>query len=50
MMTGVLVGRDEAEIERRVADLLVSFGQGSAADTREWLEAAPAALGHGHAG
>ena len=39
MMTGVLVGRDEAEIERRVADLLVSFGQGLSADTREWLEA-----------
>ena len=38
LMTGVLVGRDEAEIERRVADLLVSFGQGSAADTQEWLE------------
>jgi len=39
LMTGVLVGRDEAEIEGRVADLLASFGQAVAGDTHEWLEA-----------
>ena len=39
MMTGVLVGRNEVDVKARVADLLVGFGQGSTADTQEWLDA-----------
>ena len=39
LMTGVLVGRDDAEIKSRVADLLAGFGQAVAGDTHEWLEA-----------
>lgn len=37
MMSGVLVGRDEAEIGRRVGDLLATFGQQD--DPQAWLEA-----------
>jgi alkanesulfonate monooxygenase SsuD/methylene tetrahydromethanopterin reductase-like flavin-dependent oxidoreductase (luciferase family) len=37
-MVGVLLGRDQAEIDRRVAALLVAFGQ-SSADGRAWLDA-----------
>jgi F420-dependent oxidoreductase-like protein len=36
MMTGVLVGRDAAEVERRVDELLSAFGQ--QADPQAWLE------------
>ena len=34
-MTGVLVGRDEAEVNRRVATLMAGFGQSGSAD--DWL-------------
>jgi alkanesulfonate monooxygenase SsuD/methylene tetrahydromethanopterin reductase-like flavin-dependent oxidoreductase (luciferase family) len=37
-MVGVLIGRDRAEIDRRVASLLAAFGQ-SSADGRAWLDA-----------
>ena len=34
-MTGVLMGRDEAEVKSRVATLMAGFGQGGSAD--DWL-------------
>jgi len=34
-MTGALVGRDEAEVNRRVATLMATFGQGGSAE--DWL-------------
>jgi F420-dependent oxidoreductase-like protein len=36
MMTGVIVGRDDAEVARRVRGLLATFGQ--AGDPEAWLE------------
>ena len=34
-MTGALVSRDEAEVNRRVATLMATFGQGGSAE--DWL-------------
>jgi F420-dependent oxidoreductase-like protein len=36
-MTGVLVGRDEAEVERRAAGLLEAVGRGGGLDADQWL-------------
>ena len=36
-MTGVLVGRDEAEVERRASALLEVVGQGRGVDAQSWL-------------
>jgi alkanesulfonate monooxygenase SsuD/methylene tetrahydromethanopterin reductase-like flavin-dependent oxidoreductase (luciferase family) len=36
-MTGVLVGRDEDELRRRVGDLFAEIGQAPGSDADEWL-------------